>query len=73
MNEPADEALTLGDVTLDSRLILGTGKFADRETMLAAVKASGTQLVTVALRRFNPDEPSDDLLGPLLDLPARCV
>jgi len=70
MNEPADGPLILGDVALDSRLILGTGKFADRETMLAAIRASGTQLVTVALRRFNPDEPTDDLLGPLLGLPG---
>ncbi|OGV63421.1 MAG: thiazole synthase [Lentisphaerae bacterium RIFOXYB12_FULL_65_16] len=53
-----------------SRLIMGTGKFADTPTMCEAIKASGTQLVTVALRRFNPDLPGDDLLGPLLALPG---
>ncbi len=34
--------------------------------MLAAIRESGTQLVTVALRRFNVRQPADDLLGPLL-------
>ena len=47
------DRLELGSLSLESRLILGTGKFPDVDTMLAAVKASGTQLVTVALRRFN--------------------
>jgi thiazole synthase len=55
----------IGDQTLSSRLILGTGKFSDVETMLAAVRASGTALVTVALRRFNPDRAQDDLYAPL--------
>jgi len=31
--------------------------------MAAAIRASGTQLVTVALRRFNRDRPADDLYG----------
>src|ERR1043165_6790087 len=34
-----------------SRLILGTGKFASPEAMRDALEASGTELVTVALRR----------------------
>ncbi len=57
--------LTLGGVKLSSCLIVGSGKFADAGTMLKAVEASGSQLVTVALRRFNPDQPSDDLYTPL--------
>lgn len=59
------DVLKLGQHAFTSRLILGTGKFASVATMLAAVKASGTQLVTVALRRFNPDRAEDDLMGPL--------
>ena len=62
------DALQLGDRTFDSRLLLGTGKFADIETMVQAVAASGAQLVTVALRRFNRERPSDDLFGPLSQL-----
>ena len=65
-----EDLLTLGDRAFSSRVILGTGKFADAETMVAAVRASGTQLVTVALRRFNLDRPSDDLFGPLSEVPG---
>jgi thiazole synthase len=39
-----------------SRLILGTGKYADFDTMAGALDASGTEIVTVALRRVNLDE-----------------
>jgi len=61
--------LQLGDRSLSSRLLVGTGKFANRATMLEAVKASGSQLVTVALRRFNADSAAeDDLLSPLSKL-----
>lgn len=60
--------LKLGNVEFGSRLILGTGKFSDTETMIRAVEASGTELVTVALRRFNRDRPSDDLCAPLAKL-----
>ena len=45
--------LTLGEHTLGSRLIVGTGKYADFETMRACHEASGTQLVTLAIRRVD--------------------
>jgi thiazole synthase len=47
---------------------MGTGKFSDRTTMLRAIRASGAELVTVALRRFNTENRSDDLCGPLSKL-----
>ena len=59
------DLLQLGTYTFSSRLILGTGKFSNSTTMLEAVKASGAQLVTVALRRFNREQSDDDLFGPL--------
>jgi thiazole synthase len=43
--------LTIAGRTFDSRLLLGTGKFPSNESMRAALVASGTQIVTVALRR----------------------
>ena len=43
--------LTIADRTFASRLLLGTGKFSSPEAMRSALEASGTQLVTVALRR----------------------
>lgn len=47
--------LSFGPVTLSSRLILGTGKFLDFEQMRSCHQVAGTQLVTVALRRVDPD------------------
>lgn len=60
--------LKLGNIEFKSRLILGTGKFSDTATMIEAIKASGTELVTVALRRFNRERPGDDLCTPLAKL-----
>ena len=55
------DQLKIGSETLNSRLFLGTGKFSGTKAMSGAVKASGTELVTVALRRFNRDQAEDDL------------
>lgn len=60
--------LKLGGYEFRSRLLLGTGKFSDTATMLKAIEASGTELVTVALRRFNREKPADDLCAPLAKL-----
>ena len=49
----ADE-LVLGGRTLRSRLILGSGGFTSLELLAAAVEATGTALVTVAMRRIEP-------------------
>ena len=58
------EPLTLAGRTFRSRLFLGTGKYRDHETMMAALEASGTEVVTVALRRVNLDDRGK---GSLLD------
>jgi thiazole synthase len=60
--------LKIGKYSFDSRLLMGTGKFSSVKTMLDAVKASGAQLVTVALKRFNREMKSDDLYAPLSKL-----
>jgi thiazole synthase len=49
-----DDALTIAGEPLGSRLLLGTGGFASLELMDAAIRVSGTELVTVALRRIDP-------------------
>ena len=51
---PAMGTLTIGDRELRSRLLLGTGGFSSLELLSAAIAASGTELVTVALRRIDP-------------------
>ena len=48
-----------------SRLFLGTGKFASMDIMKDSLVASGAEMVTVALRRVNLDQPEDHLLSNL--------
>ncbi|HWR02133.1 MAG TPA: thiazole synthase [Chlorobaculum sp.] len=62
------DPLQLGTYSFSSRLLLGTGKFGSARAMLDAVRSSGTQLVTVALRRFNREQAEDDLFGPLSEI-----
>ena len=50
-----------------SRLILGTGKYSDEQVMVDAFDASGTEMVTVALRRVNLDDLDDLGKGSLID------
>jgi thiazole synthase len=51
----AADPLVIGDRELRSRLLLGTGGFRSLEAIAAAIEASGTEMVTVALRRIDPD------------------
>lgn len=62
------DLLTFDDIIFKSRLLIGTGKFSSIETMINSIKASETELVTVALKRFNKANTEDDLYGPLLEL-----
>ena len=48
----ADELVIAGEV-FSSRLFLGTGKYPDAETMADALEASGTEMVTVAVRQMD--------------------
>src|SRR6266516_3892018 len=52
---PLEDPLTIAGREFGSRLIVGTGKFGSFEVMCDALEASGTQLVTVALRRVDLD------------------
>jgi thiazole synthase len=58
----ADEALRIGNITLNSRLIVGTGKYSSFQVMREALAASGAQMVTVAVRRVNLDRREESLL-----------
>jgi thiazole synthase len=51
---PPEDPLTIGGRTMRSRLLLGTGGFPSLELLSAAIAASGSELVTVALRRIDP-------------------
>ncbi|WP_439184653.1 thiazole synthase [Carboxylicivirga taeanensis] len=54
--------LQLGDKTFSSRLFTGTGKFASNKLMQTAIEESESELVTVALRRVELNNQSDDIL-----------
>ena len=54
--------LIIADKTFESRLFIGTGKFASNDLMAAAIEASGSQMVTVALRRVDIENSSDDMI-----------
>ena len=55
LTQTADDVLQLGGRTLRSRLLLGTGGFLRLQTLETAVEASGTELVTVAMRRVDAE------------------
>jgi thiazole synthase len=67
---PAVEPLVVAGRSFRSRLVLGTGKYKDFDTMAAALEASGTEIVTVAIRRVNLDELGKGSLVDRID-PAR--
>jgi len=54
--------LKIADKEFDSRLFLGTGKFANNQLMADAIEASGSELVTVALKRINPEDTNDGMI-----------
>lgn len=54
--------LILGGKEFSSRLFLGTGKFGNYEIMREAIIQSGTQMVTVALKRVDFNDANDDML-----------
>lgn len=57
--------LSIADKQFHSRLFLGTGKYSSNQSMRAATEASGSELVTVALKRVDAGSTNDDLLGHL--------
>lgn len=52
------DTLTIAGQEFSSRLFLGTGKYTGPEQTVASLDASGTQLVTVAIRRLDLDNPN---------------
>ncbi len=57
---PVDQPLVIGGREFRSRLMVGTGKYADNETMVRAIEASGAEVVTVAVRRVDLDRTKEE-------------
>lgn len=67
INEPCapavgEDLLIIGGKSFHSRLMLGTGKYRNAEETNAALAASGCEIVTVALRRIDLDQPKRSIL-----------
>ena len=58
---------TVAGRTFTSRLIVGTGKYADYAQNAAAAEASGAEMVTVAVRRVNLTDPNQPVLTDFID------
>jgi thiazole synthase len=57
--------LIIAGKEFNSRLIVGTSRYPDPQTMLDALKASGAQMVTVSIRRLNTGGNGESILGML--------
>ena len=57
-----DTALLLGGVRFENRLFTGTGKFSSNSQIPAMLEASGSQMITVALRRMDTSSPVENIL-----------
>lgn len=62
------QSLHIAGKTFDSRLFTGTGKFASATLMARAIAESGSELVTMALKRVRLDGQDEQILAPLQSL-----
>lgn len=60
MNQQDEVALQVAGKNYQSRLIIGSGKYKDFNETLAALEASGAEIITVAIRRVNLGQNSDE-------------
>src|SRR6266511_3401279 len=67
MSQQNTDKLRIAGREFTSRLMVGTGKYADFPQMVAAIEASGAEIVTVAVRRVNISDRSKESLLDYLD------
>ncbi|MCH8186960.1 MAG: thiazole synthase, partial [Chloroflexi bacterium] len=54
-----DDALVIDGKRFTSRLMVGTGRHRNMQEMVESIEASGAQIVTVAIRRLDLDNPAE--------------
>ncbi len=64
------DKLIIAGRDFESRLFLGTGKFNNNDVMAEAIQASGTEIVTVAMKRVELDDKEDELLSHIVRKPG---
>ncbi|MEG6585846.1 thiazole synthase [Dendrosporobacter sp. 1207_IL3150] len=65
-----NDVLRIGGHELSSRLFLGTGKFSSNKIIPQVVEASGSEVVTVALRRVDPEYKDENIAS---FIPKNCI
>lgn len=63
MQDLEKDTFVLGGMEFTSRLFTGTGKFSSHELITPMLEASGSQMITVALRRVDPTAASENILN----------
>ena len=63
----AEDLLTLGNKRFSNRLLTGTGKFASKKLIAPMLEASGSEIITVALRRVDPGADQGNILSHIPD------
>ena len=58
-----EDFLALGGESFRSRLFVGTGKFSSGDVLRSTVQSSGSEMVTVAMKRANPKDENDSILS----------
>ena len=56
------DKLILGGHEFDSRLLIGTGKFGSNDILPEVIKASNSEIITMAIRRVDLDNPNENIL-----------
>ncbi len=67
MNVTSTDLLTIGDRTFTSRLLIGTGKYPSDALIPKIVESSGSQIITVALRRVDFGADTDNVMKHIPD------
>ena len=62
-----NDPLRIGDFSFSSRLFAGTGRHRNDAELTASLEASGAEVVTVAIRRLNLDNPSEPTILDAVD------
>ena len=62
------DKLVLAGQEFDSRLIVGTGKYASGQALADSIKAAGSQIATMAVKRVDMEHATDDIIKPLREL-----
>ena len=73
-NSECGDPLVIGDLRLTSRLLLGTSGYPNMQVLLESISASGTELITMAIRRVNlEDEQAGGFLSTIRSLPVNLL